>query len=547
LFGRASNWYWQQGLWQDAIDHAFAAGDHKLAMQQLEVVWPGQRATASEQLLLDWCNRFSANQLAQSPLLCAYYGLALLASDFARGQLLLNEAQATATPAMGVEHGIVAIGQAYIAAAMGESQRALQQVQWARQQLPAAEQVWRGAAAALCGITHWQQGQLNAAVPEMQRAIAHMDQSNDISASISTRYLLGDIYLQQGNLLALERVLQAGLDRLEGGTGTAPQGAADLYVLQAELLYERDEPALALAALEAASAQGEQAKLAESQHRWHLLMARLQLAAGEWDLAAEQLALAQALQQPSPVPDWQPLAAWQLRLNLRRQRLPVAAEVVAGNTLEVETDATTGVAITAANLFEQITLCQQQLLGLGLESGSGASEAEAGVLQQRLMALGSYARQLGLYPRQLEAELLLVALGLLTRDSAAAGRLLADAVAIMRGRRLLRPLLDLILPAAIYSEFHHLLPADLRRRWSLPELTSDAHSQAPPPVLLEPLSEREQEVLHWYASDLSGPQIAEQLYISMNTLRTHSKNIYTKLGVNNRRAAVSLGRQHGLI
>ena len=56
--------------------------------------------------------------------------------------------------------------------------------------------------------------------------------------------------------------------------------------------------------------------------------------------------------------------------------------------------------------------------------------------------------------------------------------------------------------------------------------------------LVEPLSERELDVLRLLRTDLSGPDIARELMVSLNTLRTHTKNIYDKLGVNNRRAAV---------
>jgi LuxR family maltose regulon positive regulatory protein len=56
--------------------------------------------------------------------------------------------------------------------------------------------------------------------------------------------------------------------------------------------------------------------------------------------------------------------------------------------------------------------------------------------------------------------------------------------------------------------------------------------------LIEPLSERELEVLRLLRTDLDGPEIASKLIVSLNTLRTHTKNIYSKLGVNNRRAAV---------
>jgi LuxR family maltose regulon positive regulatory protein len=56
--------------------------------------------------------------------------------------------------------------------------------------------------------------------------------------------------------------------------------------------------------------------------------------------------------------------------------------------------------------------------------------------------------------------------------------------------------------------------------------------------LVEPLSSRELDVLRLLATDLDGPGIARELFVSINTVRTHTKNIYAKLGVNSRRAAV---------
>jgi len=57
-------------------------------------------------------------------------------------------------------------------------------------------------------------------------------------------------------------------------------------------------------------------------------------------------------------------------------------------------------------------------------------------------------------------------------------------------------------------------------------------------ALIEPLSERELDVLRLLATELDGPAIARELMVSLNTMRTHTKNIYAKLGVTSRRAAV---------
>ena len=65
--------------------------------------------------------------------------------------------------------------------------------------------------------------------------------------------------------------------------------------------------------------------------------------------------------------------------------------------------------------------------------------------------------------------------------------------------------------------------------------------------LPDPLSDRELGVLRLLDSELTGPEIAQQIFVSINTLRTHTKRIYTKLDVNNRAAAVRRGHELGLL
>ena len=65
--------------------------------------------------------------------------------------------------------------------------------------------------------------------------------------------------------------------------------------------------------------------------------------------------------------------------------------------------------------------------------------------------------------------------------------------------------------------------------------------------LPEPLSQRELQVLRLLDGELSGPDIARALFISPNTLRTHTKHVFTKLGVTSRREAVARARQRGLL
>jgi LuxR family maltose regulon positive regulatory protein len=65
--------------------------------------------------------------------------------------------------------------------------------------------------------------------------------------------------------------------------------------------------------------------------------------------------------------------------------------------------------------------------------------------------------------------------------------------------------------------------------------------------LVEQLSDRELDVLRLLSTDLDGPGIARHLVVSLNTVRTHTKNIYAKLAVNSRRAAVRRAEELGLL
>ena len=64
---------------------------------------------------------------------------------------------------------------------------------------------------------------------------------------------------------------------------------------------------------------------------------------------------------------------------------------------------------------------------------------------------------------------------------------------------------------------------------------------------LDPISERELEVLYLIAAGLSNREIAEKLFISLNTVKTHTKNINSKLDVNSRTKAITRAKELALL
>jgi LuxR family maltose regulon positive regulatory protein len=106
------------------------------------------------------------------------------------------------------------------------------------------------------------------------------------------------------------------------------------------------------------------------------------------------------------------------------------------------------------------------------------------------------------------------------------------------------PVMDLLRDAA-----DHGTAGDHPQRLLTLAARSKTHAPVPEYPLIsseEKLSGRELQVLRLLDSELSGPEIAQALFISPNTLRTHTKHIFAKLAVTTRRAAVREARDRGL-
>ena len=82
---------------------------------------------------------------------------------------------------------------------------------------------------------------------------------------------------------------------------------------------------------------------------------------------------------------------------------------------------------------------------------------------------------------------------------------------------------------------------------SVKNMSVEIEAQQEKTMLVEPLSQRELEVLRLFRTELSGPEIAQELMVALSTVRTHTKSIYSKLNVSSRRAAVERAAELKLI
>jgi LuxR family maltose regulon positive regulatory protein len=133
--------------------------------------------------------------------------------------------------------------------------------------------------------------------------------------------------------------------------------------------------------------------------------------------------------------------------------------------------------------------------------------------------------------------------------------LLACALAMAEPAGFIRLFLDEGLPmASLLSEAMALgsMPDSIRKvltAWEAEQQQSENTSSPPPPAqpLLEPLSQRELEVLRLVAAGLSNQEISERLFLVLGTVKGHTHKIFGKLGAQRRTEAIARARELGLL
>jgi LuxR family maltose regulon positive regulatory protein len=177
--------------------------------------------------------------------------------------------------------------------------------------------------------------------------------------------------------------------------------------------------------------------------------------------------------------------------------------------------------------------------------GTGAVDHAHRLLDRLLAAARTSGRAGSLVEIRMLQALALDAQGHRTQARAALGRALSEAsepgqyvrLFLDEGASMVELLLDLTRHGVAADHADRLLSFD----------TSASGAGQRPPSSPDSLSKRELQVLRLLGSELSGPQIAGELFISHNTLRTHTKHIFTKLEVASRQAAVRRARERGLM
>jgi LuxR family maltose regulon positive regulatory protein len=403
---------------------------------------------------------------------------------------------------------------------------------------PQDDHIGRAAAAGFLALTTWSSGDLEGAHRAWSECRDGLERAGYVSDALGCAIALADIRLAQGRLGDAMRTYEHGLQRTPETGETVPRGTADMHVGMSEVHRERNDLLGAAQDLLRSQELGEFAGMAQNSYRWRVSMARIHRAQGDLDGAARLLDEAERLYTSDYYPNVRPIPAMRARVRAAQGQLGEALDWVRQRGLSVDDD------LTYLSEFEHITLARVLLAQHAIDRAEVPIDSAARLLARLLPEAEEGGRSASVVE-----VLVLQALAHQSRgDVPAALEPLQRALVLAEPEGYVRVFADEGEPMAMLlraAEKRGILRSYVRLILSA---TNEARGTTPVgQPLPDPLSERELDVLRLLATELDGPAIARRLFVSLNTMRTHTKSIYTKLDVNSRREAVRRAEELDLL
>jgi len=566
LHQRASCWYANAGMTSEAIQHALSAKDYPMAVNLLEehamdMIMQGYVKTVNA-----WVQTIPDEWNSQSPRTeLAFAWVHLLRGAYAQAATYLERLQTTLADVLARDKDASIraewlVLQSLMMYMQGKTEECMDMATRALELAPERDSWVRSLAYYVQASVYWRTEDYPRAAEIYRKSIEHGRAAENLVAEMMSTVGLAGMLLEHGQLHQAYEIASQAVERIER-SGVLPPISAVVYAVlgdahyqwhQLEESWQHLQRALHLSVLGGANTV---------TIICHVFLARLHHIKGNLGDAAFEIQEAADL-LPVDAPEYvrQEVVAQQVRIHLARNR-PAAAEIALhsqgfsfGDQFSFP-DLPPGKSISYStgliyNSGLRVLLYQARV-------GDDSGILKSGIkLADRLLSRASESQQLLI---TLEALLLRAQMHAVAGDRQAsradylhALKLAAPEdfinIFIEHGRPVEKALTDLIKR----NQLENVRPDYTKRileAFSRTHLTQDEEPALAPSAgtgavpLIDPLTDRELEVLRLMAEGLKYKEIASELIVSLNTVRFHVKAIYGKLNVNNRTQAIERARQ----
>jgi LuxR family maltose regulon positive regulatory protein len=542
---RASEWFEQNGDIGEAFHHAVTVADFERAARLLESSWLSMDESFQMGTWLGWANQLPLSVRRVRPVLLTQMGWSYAdAGNATASESILQEAEAclrrplkemvivekeqfSTLPAR------IAIAHAYNAQVEERFSDTLKFSEMAQDMAPSDNAFLQAQASAILSGAYWASGELDKSFTFMSNWVDVTQQANNFSFAVAASFAKADILIAQGRLRDAIQVYQTALELAE--THGVESITAHHHLGLGLLYHEMGEGERAASHLQKSFELGRQTPIVDWAYRKSLAQAYLKESEGDLDAALEALDEAQRFYVRTPIPNLRPVAAMKARIYLKQGQLMNAQTWARKSGLSLRD------APDYLHEFERVTLARITLAEVNVNFSDAVSSLE------RHLKLAETQNRLA---SQIE---ILIVLSLAFHAKGEQSNALASleqALKLAEPEGYLRlfvneskPMADLLFRFnnGYLQQYSKKILAVLALQKDIP------HSSFIIQPLIDPLSEREFEVLQLIAQGLSNQELTRKLFVTLSTVKGHNLRIFAKLQAKSRTEAVARARELGLL
>lgn len=555
LHSRASQWFENNGLINEAIHHAALGKDFERAAALIEMSWSEMDRNLQSGIWLSWVKKIPDEIVQLRPVLCVGYAWALLDSGAFEGCesrlkdaekcieilsknktqqtdvlniVVVDEEQYKILPA------IISAARGYLALVRGDVKTAIRHTKNALYLFPEGAYYNKDVITTILGLAQWTNGEIEEAFKTITKGI------KNVTMEIMVAVVLAELNIEQGKLDQAVMIYEKALLDTRKKKNVYQIPIASFYVGLGNIELIRGNLDHVEVLLQKSMEHAKQGALPNWQYKWYLLKAQLSKSKGRFDSALELYNKSEHYYFDDPLPDPYPLSALKVRILIKQGKIKTAKKWVKKQQLSIEDE------LNYLSEFEHITLVRVLIAEYRQFNNTNAL-SDAKQLIRRLLIEAVKGKRTGpvieLYILQALVEDLNGSLELALESLRIAIKLAETEqyiqIFIDEGIHMYL-LLSKLTVDYVYSDYFSKLLETFKKMVALNE---SRHTQ----MAIEPLTKREQEVLLLIVEGLSNREISERLFLALSTVKNYNQNLYEKLEVKNRTAAIKKARELGLI